>query len=167
MRAEVRMHRLVLLCSLVLVLACGDKDDDGISDDPADSGSGDGAVGGDGGDSGDSGGATTTPDIHLSETDLSFGSVTVGDDASKAVTVSNTGDGTLHVTDVCLVDGTGPFAVDLPSAIAEIAPGTAAQFTVGFAPSETGTFADVVVVTSDDPDEPSLEITVSGGGSNL
>lgn len=151
---------------IALALACGDKDSDTGSSDgdsgiqqPSDSGGGDGGT--------DSGEPAGDPDIQLSEDKLSFGSVEVGKDSSKLVTISNVGMGPLSVSDVALSDTTGAYTVDVPSAVSQIAAGAAEQFTVGFFPTETGTFEATVVITSDDPDSPEISLPLSGSGSNL
>ncbi|WP_440069376.1 choice-of-anchor D domain-containing protein [Tenacibaculum discolor] len=91
-----------------------------------------------------SGKATATPIsvIEFSESPVSFGNVEVGKDLSKNITVSNTGNADLEITNVNIIGGSSSSSFTViggtSSLIRTIAPGDTYTFEVKFTPSSQG-----------------------------
>jgi hypothetical protein len=91
---------------------------------------------------------------------LGFGSVTIITTASQQLQIDNVGTGTLDVTGI---------SSDHPAFVpqqttAAVAPGGMALIDVEFTPLATGSIAGTLTITSNDPDEPSVGVPVSGVG---
>ncbi|MEC4686265.1 MAG: choice-of-anchor D domain-containing protein [Nitrospirota bacterium] len=107
-------------------------------------------------------GVAAQPDITVSTTSVDFDSVTVGDSDSQVVTVTN--DGTADLTIASVSSLSDPFSITDDGCTGTLAPSESCAITVSFAPSAVGTFTDSLVITSDDPDEASVTVSVSGEG---
>jgi len=84
-------------------------------------------------------------DVSLSATNVSFGTVTVGEETRRTLTVTNDGNETVEL----LVDGAAePFAVLDPDPVT-VAPGESAAFSLAFAPETVGEATDSVSVRAD------------------
>ncbi len=109
--------------------------------------------------------APPVPIISLSPALLSFGDVTVGKASSMALTISNTGTGDLMVENIFL---TGParsdFSVRGGCAGLRLMPSGTCRVFVDFIPDALGGKTAALVVESDDPDQPSVNIAVTGTG---
>ena len=110
-------------------------------------------------------------DIGVAPSAVDFGDVVLGDSSAMIVTITNEGQQSLQVTGVSLLDGSGPISLDsvtvggLPAAPPfTLAPAETADVTLGFSPGAEALFADTLRVTSDDFDEPSTDVPVSGVG---
>lgn len=107
------------------------------------------------------------PSIALSPASVDFGSTTVGGSASRSVQLQNTGAAALTVTSIarCATPATsGEFgwtALTLPLTIAA---GQSATLTASYAPTDAGADTGCLVVTSDDPQNPTAALTVRGSG---
>jgi len=115
------------------------------------------------GSAGKCGGGTNAPDIALSATNLSFASVLVGDSANATLTISNVGAGLLTVNS--LATNNPAFTVVSPTTPFSIAAGTQALVTLRFAPTNSGSHTGTLTIASDDPDEGSVLVALSGTGS--
>lgn len=106
------------------------------------------------------------PDIEAPAA-IEFGTLAPGSEASQAVTISNVGEGALRLSSAVMASGGSPdFRVEsLPTAI-ELAPGAAADLLVTYAPAEEGADTAALVISSDDPDEPTLTVALSGAGAS-
>lgn len=97
---------------------------------------------------------------------ITFGRVRVGSQSAPAsITVTNSGNGTLHVGAITL-QGQDPadFAVVSSScAGATLAPGATCSLSVTFRPSASGTRTAALAITSDAPGSPST-VPLSGTG---
>ena len=103
------------------------------------------------------------PDIAASPDALDFGDVGVGRSAQRAVTVTNDGDAPLSVSEVTL-GGSGDFSLAVPSEPFTVGVGASVDVDVVFAPSSLRARAAVLRVFSDDLDEGTLEVRISGQG---
>lgn len=116
-------------------------------------------------------GAAGTPDIAVSPTSIDFGDVTVLTTSSPVeVTISNTGTADLELFDGVLSDSTN-FILDLNGgtnpcgdAPPPIAPGGNCTVSVAFSPRSVGLFNAMITVTSNDPDEGTLDFPLTGNG---
>ncbi|HHJ18063.1 MAG TPA: choice-of-anchor D domain-containing protein, partial [Gammaproteobacteria bacterium] len=97
--------------------------------------------------------------------DLPFGEVLAGTSVERTVTITNTGEGVLD--EIWIEDSdylTAPFSLSESCSDSRLDPGESCSFTVRFAPTTPGTFSDSFDIISEDPDEPTLTVTVSGTG---
>lgn len=105
--------------------------------------------------------ATTFPDIVVDASVLDFGTVRAGETAEATLGVTNAGDADLALELPVLQDPYGAYAMSVPET-ATLAPGASATLVLTFAPDASGTQTGSLLVRSDDPDEPSLEIALIG-----
>ncbi len=103
------------------------------------------------------------PDIEVSPTSLDFGSVPWDCVSSvQEITISNVGDAALSVESVALAVGAN-YTIDFtPKALD---PGESTIALVYFQPQSESDLSTEVVVTSNDPDEARVEVTVAGDGA--
>ena len=105
------------------------------------------------------------PDISLTPSALDFGDVMLGDSAQQLVTVSNFGTTELALFDIGLSNGVDFSQTnDCP---ATLQPTEACQITVSFTPSADGVLSDELSILSDDPDQSTASVTLSGNGVTL
>ena len=111
------------------------------------------------------GGDGPTPDIELDLTALDFGNVPPGDIATLWVTLSNAGDGDLEITETAQA-GSGAFTVATDPVGRVIAGenGGEMQVIVLFAPTHIDGDNGSFTITSNDPDEPEVVVTLLGNG---
>jgi len=110
-------------------------------------------------------GVVEEPDITVSPTSVDFGSVAVGSSDSKTVTVKNDGTADLNITSVSTLSG--PFSTTDGCTGQTLAPAASCTVTIDFAPTAAGTYSDSFVISSDDPDESSVTVNVSGEGAQV
>lgn len=90
--------------------------------------------------------------------------------SSKAITITVTNDGTADLTAVgenpLVVSGddAGMFVLDDSEAVTALAPGQSTSFTASFDPTSTGAHAAEVVITTNDPNNPSFTFLLAGNG---
>ena len=117
------------------------------------------------------GGLISTPDISVMPISYDFGSVTVGSSSTpQTFTISNTDTADLHISGMTLSDitnyslnvngGSSPCGSTTPT----ITPNSTCMVTVTFSPSSTGTIDRSLAINSDDPDTPTLNVSLSGTG---
>ncbi|MDH3300131.1 MAG: choice-of-anchor D domain-containing protein [Acidimicrobiia bacterium] len=108
------------------------------------------------------------PDIAVNPTSVSFGSVLIGSSASASVTVSNEGTGSLSVTATTLGGAnSGLFSIDSGGGAFVLAPGESRAIGLSFSPAALGSFSATLTIDSDDPDEPSVVVPLSGDGVDV
>jgi len=100
------------------------------------------------------------PYLALEEEDYDFGEVTLGQHEAKAITFDNLGEldleGTLHI------EGDGAFTV-YPDSL-YVPQGGTDGVTLDYEPGTAGVHDGVLVVTSNDPNRPLVEIPLTGTG---
>jgi len=106
--------------------------------------------------------ATTglVPDFSISESRLNFNTVVVNESKSLSLVIENNGTAILYVNSIQNTDS--HFTVSAQSLL--IQPAEFDTLWVTFVPTEITTYADVLTMTSDDPDTPSVEIPLNGTG---
>jgi hypothetical protein len=107
------------------------------------------------------GGAASTLHLSANPALLSFGSINVGSNATKTVTLSNTGNAQVSVSGI-KVSGSS-FRVSGVAVPFTLAAGQSANFTVEFAPAISGNSAGSVSVSSTASNSPDA-ISLSGSG---
>jgi hypothetical protein len=105
-------------------------------------------------------GGAVAPDISVPAS-LAFGSVAVGTSKTKTLTISNVGTAALTITDIT-VAGSQFSRGTLPGTIAA---GSSANVNITFSPTSTGSKSATLTIVSNDPDEPSVTVALSGTGS--
>ena len=96
---------------------------------------------------------------------MPFGDVTELTSATQTVTVTNSGGANLLLGTVDLVDPQSAFAVTNDGCTgATVLPATACTIEVTFTPGFVGTFNGSVTIPSNDLDEPSVTVALSGNG---
>ncbi len=100
------------------------------------------------------------PDIDVSPTQIDFGRVARGGATQRSFTISNTGNDDLTVSDVSSDDPA--FSVVSPTFPQTVAPGNSLQVFVRFSCSDVGNHTGTLTVSSNDPDEPTVSVSVAG-----
>jgi hypothetical protein len=100
------------------------------------------------------------PEIAVSHSTISFGSLESGSTGNTVLSISNSGQATLSVTDIFSSDA--QFSAT-PTTFT-VAPVNSQDVTVTFAPSSVGPKSAILSVTSNDPDEGTLTVSLSGNG---
>ena len=106
---------------------------------------------------------TGEPQIELGNMSLEFGEVLIGYPVSKGLLINNTGTDVVNVTSVS--GQSGLFMADgLPLSVPAMG---SLAVEIQFAPTATGLVEDTLLIASDDPINPELELPVSGTGVEL
>jgi hypothetical protein len=100
------------------------------------------------------------PEIEVEPLAIDFEPVLIGADATEAIVVRNAGTDLLLVTNVAAEPG--DYGVDDAQFI--VAPGESAVVSVAFAPAAPGPVPGGVTIASNDADEPSVVVALSGTG---
>lgn len=120
--------------------------------------------------------AATAPEIAVEQpagTDLTdgvssigFGAVNVGSSsAAKTFTITNTGTAALTISGVSVTGGNpGDFAVNTSGMLTSVAIGGSTTFTVTFTPGAAGARGTTLQIASDDADEATFDIALTGTG---
>jgi hypothetical protein len=115
-----------------------------------------------------SGASTPMPDIDTVPTAYSYGDLSIGSTASHTFAIRNVGNADLQVTDTSLTGGQATqFAITQGDAPFTVAPGATHSLNVQFAPTSGGPKTTTLRLTSDDPDEGVVDVTLSGNGITL
>ncbi|MFN3820765.1 MAG: choice-of-anchor D domain-containing protein, partial [bacterium] len=101
------------------------------------------------------------PDIFLSAMTIEFGNVVVGAFRTRTLVVSNRGDAELIVEGV-EVEGEG-FAVEFEERVS-LDPGESFNLPVTFTPQEIARYQGTLTLTSNDPDEGEIAVSLLGSG---
>jgi hypothetical protein len=104
-----------------------------------------------------------TPNIVVPSS-LSFARVSTGTVTQSILRITNNGTAALNVTNVQITDsGTGVFSVITNGCLgASLAPGAGCDVTLQFAPALSGSYIGRVTVTSNDPDQAVVNVSLSG-----
>ncbi|HHE38908.1 MAG TPA: choice-of-anchor D domain-containing protein, partial [Candidatus Cloacimonetes bacterium] len=105
-------------------------------------------------------GKVIEPDIYIEPESLHFGTCNIEDSIAGTITIYNTGNDTLSVSDIS--NNEPDFLVDMT--ICEILPGDSCNIEITFSPAAVGPITDTLVITSNDPDESITEIFLTGQG---
>ncbi|MBI4585320.1 MAG: choice-of-anchor D domain-containing protein [Planctomycetes bacterium] len=160
---------------LPLVLEAGKSEDVQVAYKPSDIGSDSGtvAITSDDADEGAihvslMGGGVPKPvaDVFVQPLSINFGDLVAGSSKEETITISNNGSADLHVSSIRLGEGTGlDYAITAaPEMPLTLAPGNQAEVKVTYAPKEVESDSGVVVISSDDANEPSVFVTLIGSG---
>lgn len=109
--------------------------------------------------------ARPAPDIAVAPTSLDFGAVAPGDSALRWLTIRNEGSAPLQIDGV-EHRGSGDFDVLTAVTGQSIAAGGELPVVIDFSPVHDQGDSAFLTVTSDDPDEPRVEIALLGNGGS-
>jgi hypothetical protein len=109
------------------------------------------------------GGTGGSPTAALSATKLTFAKTLIGQTTSLTVTLTNTGNATLNLSNVAI---TGDFAVQSNSCGAQVLAGNNCAITVGFTPTIKGTRTGILQLTDNAANNPQ-KVTLTGTGVSI
>ncbi len=110
-------------------------------------------------------GVATAPILQISAVSLDFGSVTVGFNTIRVVTIANTGNANLTIGAQSVTGAdAGMFTITHPCG-GTIAPGGSDYIEITFAPASAGGKNATLVFTSNDAGNPSVNVTLAGVGA--
>jgi hypothetical protein len=100
------------------------------------------------------------PDIDVAPPSFDFGEVFLGATPSTIIQVQNPGTDMLHVSNIAIDD-----AAYVPDMTAfDVPPRSSQAVVVTFTPTAVALYPATMTVTSDDPDEPTVDVALSGEG---
>ncbi len=105
------------------------------------------------------------PDIDVSPRSIDFGAVPIGSTAVRPLTIRNVGQGNLVVNSITIQGGAASpfhFGGRIFTEGFTLPPGQAATIQVFFTPRAMGLFEDAVVIRSNDPNEMTVTVPLSG-----
>ena len=106
---------------------------------------------------------TPSPVIFIQPSSLEYGNVDAGADLTATLTIWNTGRGELILSATTIDTADGPFTIsDYP--LLQIPSGDSDEMQITFAPLSAGDESATLLVDSNDPDTPSLEVPLTGTG---
>jgi subtilisin family serine protease len=100
------------------------------------------------------------PDVALAPPSIDFGQVFIGATPTEVVQVQNPGTDVLHVSSVSVNDP----VYSLSATAFNVPPRSSVAVQVTFSPTAVGSHPATLTVSSDDPDEPSVSIPITGEG---
>ena len=113
-----------------------------------------------------SGNGLLPSDIDLVSAPPDYGEVVVGTTASRPFVIRNLGDVELQVAPGLVNGQPGEFAIAQGTASFTVMPGASYSLDIQFAPSSGGPKTTTLRLSSDDQDEPTMDVAVSGIGTD-
>ena len=112
----------------------------------------------------DTGTAITYPDIEVSRISIDFGRLNAtGESDTQKIIVKNTGTADLNISDISLSLSAVYFITPILDNI--LSPGESSEFSITYDPITYETNTDIVIITSNDPDESTVAVNITGDGS--
>lgn len=109
-----------------------------------------------------------SPDINLNPATLSIGSVLISDSFARNAVIQNLGTAALVVNTIAPAGGMSTeFSFTIPGTPFTIPAGGSQTVTVTYQPVDAGTDNGSLVISSNDPDEPTVSLTFSGTGDTV
>ena len=102
--------------------------------------------------------APQLPIISLVQENLSLGEIEVGKDVTTTFTITNTGTGPLTITDI----QSNIAGIAFSETQLTVPPGQSHSITITFNPPASGPFTGTIDITSDDPKNASISLTITG-----
>lgn len=106
------------------------------------------------------------PDIEVRPLIADFGNVELPGSTTTIVTIANRGGSDLHVSELTLLSGSNP-DISIQSSHplpVTLAPGASCEGALEFEPHELGSAGATLAVVSDDPDEGTVQVALTGQG---
>jgi hypothetical protein len=105
----------------------------------------------------------SAPDIDVTPTSLDFGAVAIGQSTERMLTVRNTGNASLIVTGLTL--NQPDFSLSAPAVPFTVSAGSEQSITVRFQPMASGLQTGMLSMTSNDPDESTVNVNLIGNAA--
>uniref|UniRef100_A0A7C4RPV7 Choice-of-anchor D domain-containing protein n=1 Tax=Desulfatirhabdium butyrativorans TaxID=340467 RepID=A0A7C4RPV7_9BACT len=102
------------------------------------------------------------PDISV-PTSLNFGSVQIRKTLTQSLIISNRGQKTLNITDI-RITGTGASSFRIDKSTLGVEPQKTGTVDITFLPKKAKSYTALVNITSNDPDTPVVDVSLSGTG---
>jgi len=102
------------------------------------------------------------PDIAVSSTVVNWGNVAVGQTVQQSLNISNLGNQTLSISALALTGDPDFSLINLPASPFDILAGASQTITIEFVPTSVGAKTATIDISSNDPDESSVSISLSG-----
>ena len=110
---------------------------------------------------------TPVPDIAVVPSSHNFGTVLLNTPVSVIITIRNIGSGNLEISSSGLSGADAAlFNIESGGGAVTIAPGDSNDVEISFQPTAIGDFNAELQVASNDPDQPSLSVTLEGSGAD-
>lgn len=107
-----------------------------------------------------------TPEIEVYPLEHDFGILSAGSETvSTPITIENIGDEDLNINEIYLNNNTGNFALSLPDSYT-IKPSEKIEVIATYSPITYESSEDILNITSDDDDEPNVEVSLKGMGDS-
>ncbi|MDY6969946.1 MAG: choice-of-anchor D domain-containing protein, partial [Spirochaetota bacterium] len=108
------------------------------------------------------------PDISITPSSLDFGTVALGGGtATRDITITNTGSADLTIIDLSVAGTDGDEFSQTNDYSAPLTPDSSCTVTVGLSPLSTGAKTATLSITSDDPDEPIVDVSLSANVTDV
>ncbi len=113
-------------------------------------------------------GAAVAPEIDVAPLSLAFGTVVQNNTATLTATISNLGSAALNITGLS-VTGSADFALatGTPTPPFTVAAGASVGVSIDYTPADIGADSGTLSIASDDADEPTVNVALSGTGVNV
>lgn len=109
-------------------------------------------------------GIPTAPEIEVTPSTLDFGAVTPGRTKELTLAVRNVGTAVLQVTTLALESSGSSFTLVSPATPFDLAPSAERSVVVRFAPTSSGEQTNTLVIVSNDADETTVRVPLTGVG---
>lgn len=106
------------------------------------------------------------PDITISSLTVNFGNIVSGKSAQQSITIRNDGAAALLINSIS--GPNSPFSIvgsNCPLSPSSIKVNSSCQITIKFAPATIDNFSSSITISSNDPDEGSIIVTLLGAGA--
>jgi hypothetical protein len=105
----------------------------------------------------------SAPNIEVTPASLDFGKVQINTTSDKTVTIRNTGTEVLNIS--ITISGSQAFTI-VPQSFTQVPAGEARNVTVRFSPTGELPYAENLIISSNDPDTPSIQVSLTGEGTS-
>jgi hypothetical protein len=106
----------------------------------------------------------SAPNIEVTPASLDFGKVQINTTHDKTVTIKNTGTKVLYISSIT-ISGSQAFTI-VSQSLTQVPEGEARNVTVRFSPTGELPYAGNLIISSDDPDTPSIQVPLTGEGTS-
>jgi hypothetical protein len=105
-----------------------------------------------------------TPELAVAPGEVDFGDVVPSIELQRTVQVVNAGRATLEIQEITLEDTEAGFTLVAPEGTQELSPDESISLKLSFSPVDFSAYSTNLVITSNDEDDPIMEIAISGEG---
>jgi len=107
----------------------------------------------------------SNPDIYVTPEEINFGNLNAGHETSNdIISITNVGNDELTINDIFITSSGAPYSLVSPETSLTVFPGETIEAEVTYSPYTFSSDTTSVFIQSDDPDEPLVEVPISGFG---